>query len=83
MQTLTDNTGNTGNYKWIYGIVDNRIVRVSLDGKEKKTLCTIEAEKIGLIHVTSNIIFFYVEDEGRKEYTFDLSTGQCNRIYSD
>lgn len=83
VQTLTDNTGNTGNYKWIYGIVDNSIVRVSLDGKEKKTLCTIEAEKIGLIHVTSNIIFFYVEDEGRKEYTFDLRTGQCNKIYSD
>lgn len=82
VQTLTDNTGNTGNYKWIYGISNhNSIVRVSLDGKEKKTLCTVETEQIGLIHVTSNVIFFYVEDgTTRKEYTFDLRTGKCSRI---
>lgn len=82
IETLVTATGNAGNYHWIYGIEDAKIVKISLDGTQKKNLYLLDETNAQVIHVTSNLLFFYTQDQNRRrDYGFDLKTGKCELLY--
>ena len=60
------------------------IVKISVDGKQKKNLYRLDTENAEIINVTSHVLFFSTDGEnGKTVYAFDLRTGECKAIYEE
>ena len=84
IKTITTNMGNGGNHRWIYGVENKMIVKISVDGKQKKNLYRLDTDNAEIINVTSHVLFFSTDGEnGKTVYAFDLRTGECKAIYEE